>query len=149
MSLNETGPGEKGNGLDLVAFCCSNSSGKAEELSKAPFEVAGVRVRLAMLACSSKIQVLHLLRALETGADGVVLWSCPQKSCRFGRGSVRASKRIDRARRILEQIGMGSERVFYGALDPSDPDALDSALKDIAEQLAKLGQSPLKSVGAK
>jgi F420-non-reducing hydrogenase iron-sulfur subunit len=147
MSANKIAP--SGNGLVLVAFCCANSSAKAAELSKAPFKVDGVNVRLAQLACSSKIQVVHVLQALETGADAVVLWTCPAESCRFGRGCLRAAKRIERARRILQQIGLGSERVFYQALDPKDTDALDSALKDITEQLAKLGQSPLKNVGVK
>ena len=147
MSANNKAP--SGNGLELVAFCCANSSAKAAELSKAPFQVDGVTVRLAQLACSSKIQVVHVLQALETGADAVVLWTCPQEFCRFGRGCLRAAKRIERARRILEQIGLGSERVFYQALDPKDTDALDTALKDIIEQLVKLGQSPLKNIGAK
>ncbi len=147
MLANNNAP--SGNGLQLVAFCCANSSAKAAELAKAPFKVDGVNVRLAQLACSSKIQVLHLLQALETGADAVVLWTCPAESCRFGRGSIRAAKRLERARRILEQIGLGSERLFCQALDPKNDDALETALKDITEQLAKLGQSPLNNVGVK
>lgn len=149
MSITKTTPAENGNGLQLVAFCCANSSAKAAQLSKAPFQVDGVNVRLAQLACSSKIQILHVLQALETGADAVALWTCPKESCRFGRGCIRAAKRIERARRILQQIGLGAERVFYQALEPKNADALDSALKDITEQLAQLGQSPLKNVGAK
>ncbi|MCK4850915.1 MAG: hydrogenase iron-sulfur subunit [Phycisphaerae bacterium] len=149
MSVNEIAAPVHGNGLHLVAFCCANSSAKAAELSKAPFQVDAVTVRLALLACSSKIQVLHVLRALETGADGVALWTCPQNSCRFGRGCVRAAKRIERARRILDQINVGGQRVFLQALEPNEPDALDKALAKAAQQLIELGKSPLKSVGVK
>ena len=149
MSVNETGPAEQGNGLHLVAFCCANSSTKAAELSKAPFQVAGVRVRLAQLACSSKIAVLHVLRAMESGADAVALWTCPEKACRFGRGCVRAAKRVERAQRILDEIGVGSQRVFCQALDAKDPDALGKALREVACRLVELGRSPLKTVGVK
>ncbi len=149
MSVNKIAPVGQGNGLHLVAFCCANSSAKAAELSKAPFEVDRVRVRLAQLACSSKIEVLHVLRALETGADGVALWTCPQDSCRFGRGCIRAAKRIERARRILEQIAVGGQRVFLQSLDPNDPDALDKALREATGRLVELGKSPLKTVGVK
>ena len=149
MSVNEASAPGPDNGLHLVAFCCANSSAKAAELSKAPFQVDAVTVRLAQLACSSKIQVLHVLRALETGADGVALWTCPQDSCRFGRGCLRAAKRMERARRILDQIKVGGRRVFLQPLDPNEPEALDKALSKAAQQLIELGKSPLKTVGVK
>ncbi len=139
-------PNNHANALRLVAFCCANCSPKAAPLSKAPFDVDGVTVRLGQLACSSKIQIIHILQALENGADAVALWTCPHKACRFGRGSLRALKRIDRARRILDEIKLGPERVFCQELDPNDSDALDDALKTTAEQLTKLGKSPLNSL---
>ena len=145
MLAVKSAPNDHGNGLRLVAFCCANCSPRAAQLSKAPFDVAAVNVRLAQLACSSKIQIIHILQALETGADAVALWTCPHKACRFGRGSMRALKRIDRARRILDQINVGPERVFCQELDPNAPDALDNALKTTAEQLTKLGKSPLNT----
>ena len=149
MSAKKNAHSQQGSGLQLVAFCCANSSAKTGGLSKAAFRIDAVDVRLAQLACSSKIQILHVLRAFETGADAVALWTCPQESCRFGRGSVRASKRMDRARRILDEIGMGADRVFCQALDSNDADALDKALKSTAVELTKLGKSPLKTVGVK
>ena len=147
MSAEESAPKESGNGLNLVAFCCANSSSKAGELSKAAFSVDGVEVQVVQLACSSKLEILHVLRALEGRADGVALWTCPAKACRFGRGSVRAGKRIERARRIVAEIGLESERIFLQALEPGDERSLDKALKDTASELKKLGPSPLKNKG--
>ena len=147
MSADKDAPTSQGNGLYLVAFCCANSSAKAAELCKAPFQEGGVKGRLNQLACSSKLDILHVLRALETGADAVALWTCPEKACKFGRGSVRAGKRIERARRILDQIGIGSDRVFLQVLDPADDKAPERALKTTAAEVTKLGKSPLKSQG--
>ena len=149
MPAGETAETDQGNGLALVAFCCANSSAQAGEFSRAPFQVDGVTVRLAQLACSSKLEVLHVLRALETGADAVILYTCPDTACRFGRGSIRAAKRIERAGRILAQIGMGSQRVCRRVLDPSKPAGLAQALKVAAAELAEIGPSPLKTAGAK
>lgn len=149
MALGKFGPDQKGNGLLLVAFCCGNCSGKATDMSKAPFAVNGVTVRLAVLACSSKLAVLHILRALETGADGVAVWTCGKLSCRFGRGWARAHKRVDHARRILDQIGVGGQRVFINELSPSQTEGLPRQLAERADELTKLGPSPLKSAGDK
>ena len=149
MAVGEFGPSEQGNGLLLVAFCCGNSSSKAGELSKAPFLVNGVTVRLSVLACSSKLGILHVLRALERGADAVAVWTCREKACRFGRGWARAGKRVERSRRILEQIGVGGERVFLGSLEPTEGQGLAKALGEVVGKMADLGASPLKSAGGK
>ena len=148
MSANKSAPEETGNGFNprLVAFCCANSSNRTAELSKATFEVDGVEVRLVQLACSSKLEIVHVLRALETGADGVALWTCPAKACKFGRGSIRAGKRIERTRRILDQIGLESKRVFLAELNPADEKALEEALKQTAVEMTRLGRSPLKTM---
>jgi len=147
MSASKSIPEKSGNGLSLVAFCCANSSAQAAELSKAAFNTNTVEVKLVQLACSSKLEILHVLRALENGADGVALWTCPEKACKFGRGSIRAGKRIERARRILAEIGIESERVFLQALEPGDEKSLDRALEYTIDQLKKLGKSPLKNKG--
>ena len=146
MSLSESASDNQGNGLHLVAFCCANSSPRAAQLSKSPFQVDGLSVRLILLACSSKLEIPHILRALETGADAVALFTCPDKACRFGRGSIRAGKRIERSRRILEQVSLGGRRIFLDALDPADEESLDRALKTAAAGLVELGKSPLKSI---
>ena len=147
MSAKTPSPEKAGNGLELVAFCCANSSDQTAELSKAAFSEDGVQVKVVQLACSSKLEILHILRALEGGADGVALWTCPAKACRFGRGSIRAGKRIERTRRILAEIGLESERIFLQALEPADEKGLDKALASTIGELKKLGRSPLKSKG--
>ena len=149
MSARKPSPDSSGDGfnLRLVAFCCANSSGRTAELSKAVFSADGVQVKLVQLACSSKLEIVHVLRALEGGADGVALWTCPEKACRFGRGSIRAGKRIERARRILAEIGLESERIFLQALEPTDEKSLDKALEYTVRELKKLGTSPLKNKG--
>ena len=64
-----------------------------------------------MMPCSSRIQVSHLLKIIEQGADAIELVACPEKACRMLVGSRRAEKRIQHAQSLLEEIGRSPERI--------------------------------------
>ncbi len=100
--------------------------------------------RLVLLPCSSKMDTRHLLRVLEGGCDGVTLVACPEKACRFLVGNVRAEKRIAYAQGLLDQVGMGSERL---ALERGSGLSLEDLMELAAGQAGKvkgLGPNPLK-----
>ena len=68
-------------------------------------DVGGATVKTIGLPCSGKVDVPYLLKALETGADGVVIVACKKKECRHLEGSLRAHKRAEAVESLLEEIG--------------------------------------------
>ncbi|MCK5850444.1 MAG: hydrogenase iron-sulfur subunit [Kiritimatiellae bacterium] len=68
-------------------------------------------VRAVMLPCSSKVQVPYLLKILDDGADAVEVVACHSDACRFLVGSDKAEKRIAYAGKLLDEIGIGAERL--------------------------------------
>ncbi|MBU4276308.1 MAG: hydrogenase iron-sulfur subunit [Proteobacteria bacterium] len=106
----------------------------------------GFSVRLVLLPCSSKVQLPHLMRLLEQGSDGLQIAACPEKACQHLVGSNRAEKRIARGRELLEQVGMGAERL---GLDRGAGLSLDDLMEmagQRAEALRALGPNPMKGV---
>ena len=53
----------------IVAFCCHYCSYAAADLAGSMRLQYPVNVKIVRLPCSGKIDVLHLLRAFENGAD--------------------------------------------------------------------------------
>jgi F420-non-reducing hydrogenase iron-sulfur subunit len=92
-----------------VFYCCNCFDGA--ELDRWSREDEGVEYTMISLPCSGRADLLYLLKAFETGADGLALITCPQKECHNLEGSPRASKRAEEANRLLEEAGMGRERV--------------------------------------
>jgi len=65
-----------------------------------PMELAGIEraqypasVKVVELPCTGGVSVLHLLKALEGGADGVLVTSCPDGNCHHLSGNKRATLR--------------------------------------------------------
>lgn len=100
-----------GEGPETVLLYCQCSVSEEAEIAVAAENVEGFSVKPVMVTCSSKVQVADLLKILDRGADGVEVVACPDEACRFLIGSRKAEKRIDYARSLLDEIGVGGKRL--------------------------------------
>lgn len=134
----------KGEPSEVVVVCCrralqAGAVGQAETIS-----AGKVTVRPMVLPCSSKVEVPHLLRILESGADGVEVVACPDGDCQFLVGNVRAQRRVEYARRLLEAIGMGAERLGVTRAERVSRERLLSLAEARAERAGEIGPNPMK-----
>jgi coenzyme F420-reducing hydrogenase delta subunit/NAD-dependent dihydropyrimidine dehydrogenase PreA subunit len=108
----------------IVAFVCTNRLGvKGADLpaNYRPFPVH----------CTSRVDVLDMLKAFEAGADAVAIVRCGDKSCKYEKIEPRVSARVKRGQDLIKALGMEPERI--GLLQSH------SACKDFSEQVKKLG----------
>ena len=108
-SLGHKGP-KNSRLLKTYVFYCSNNL-DAGRLAGFWGELGGDTVKTIGLPCSGKVDVPYLIKALETGADGVVVVACKKKECRHFEGSARAHKRAQAVESLLKEIGFGPGRM--------------------------------------
>jgi coenzyme F420-reducing hydrogenase delta subunit len=108
-------------------------------------EVDGLSVRAMMMPCSSKIEVPYVVKILESGADAVEIVACPEKSCKMLTGSLRAEKRVEYIRKLLEKIGYSPERVGISRKLSQKPDELIKIARARADAVRPLGANPMKT----
>ena len=113
----------KENGLSHAFFFCQQLDA-AQDLNRRSLEKElGPRIRFFPLPCSGRVESLHLLRALETGADKVYVITCPQGACRHQEGNTRARKRVAFAQKLISEVGLEADRFEFMAAPalPSPP----------------------------
>lgn len=91
--------------INISLFYCSNSL-STEEIQKCAFGVEDVQINAICLPCSGRVNLLYLLKAIETGADGVLLLTCPIGECTYIQGNLRAQKRIEAVDDLLVEAGL-------------------------------------------
>jgi coenzyme F420-reducing hydrogenase delta subunit len=101
-------------------------------------------VEIVRVPCAGRIETIYLLKALEKGADGVMIFGCFEENCQFLRGNLRAKGRLSYAHRMLEKIGLEKERLEICYLATNSGVKLVEALNRKSEQLRKLGPNPAK-----
>lgn len=92
--------------LKLYIFYCSNSLDTESLL-----QIGDDEVKAISLPCSGKADVLYMMKAFETGADGVIVVTCRKDECRFLEGNLRAQKRADSVDELLQETGLGKGRI--------------------------------------
>ena len=129
----------------IVAFCCDQSGYAAADMAGVLKLELPRNVEIVRVPCAGRIETIHLLRALETGADGVILFACFEENCQFLRGNLRARGRLSYAHRMLEKIGLEKERLEICHLATNSGVRFAEALQQKSEQLRKLGPHRAKN----
>ncbi len=129
--------------VKVVGFVCRRCALITSDLGP-PADV-NVNIETVELPCAGKVDGRLLLEAFEKGADAVFVAGCPEDECMNVKGSSRARKRLEHVKEILDQVGVGGERlVMYNVSGTHGPRFAHIA-RDMAGLLEKLGPSPLKA----
>jgi F420-non-reducing hydrogenase iron-sulfur subunit len=124
--------------LKIYFFYCSNSIDD-NILSSYLGEKQSNDFKMVSLPCSGKIDILYLLKAFETGADGVVLVTCPEGDCLSLEGNMRARKRSQAVDSLLEEIGIDSGRM---AVVTMKDDNTEHAIREIENFIDRVRDLP-------
>jgi NADPH-dependent glutamate synthase beta subunit-like oxidoreductase/coenzyme F420-reducing hydrogenase delta subunit len=90
----------------VAAFMCSKYA--LDHSVKLPGNIRPVRVH-----CASRIDVLDMLKAFESGADGVAVVMCAEGSCNHPGVTRRVVQRIKHVRELMGSLGRSPETVGY------------------------------------
>ena len=106
-------------------------------------------VKIICLPCTGKVDLIHILRAFEKGADGVYVVGCLEGACQFTNGNIRARKRVEQAQAILEKVGIGGERVQMYNLSSSEAPRFVQIASEMTQRIVTLGPNPIKTAKKK
>ncbi len=129
---------------EIVAFCCENSGYLAAQMAIEAKLSYPQTVTLVKLPCSGRVDALFLLKALENGADGVMVLACQKENCKFLKGNVRAEQRIEATRKTLQRIGIQPERVAFCHLAANMGHKFVEEVRGLYSKLTELGPNPGK-----
>lgn len=101
-------------------------------------------IKIIKVPCSGRVAIIHMLKALEEGADGVMVAGCLEGDCHYQSGNLRAKKRVSYVQEILEKIGIEAERVAMYNLSAGEGPRFAEIAREMTEKVTELGPSPIK-----
>ena len=132
---------------EVTAFYCIYCGFMAADTAGALQVQYPANIKFVRLPCTGKMDVRYVLEAFEQGADGVYVVACPIGNCHHVRGNERGRARINRARQILEAIGLEGERLGMFFMSGSQGHTFAAAAQTMTERIRKLGPNPLRRNG--
>ena len=101
-------------------------------------------IKVIQVPCSGRVDILHLLKAIEDGADGVYIAGCLEGECHFLTGNLKARRRVNYVKKVLEELGMEPGRVEMFNLSAGEGPRFVEIAKEMTEQVRALGPTPLR-----
>ncbi len=117
-------------------FYCSNNL-EADQLAGLFSAVPDVAIKAIGLPCSGKVDIPYFVKAFETGADGVVVVTCPKDECRNFEGNARAHKRAEAVESLLQEIGAGAGRMAVFECGKGGAEKTAGEIRRFIDQLRK------------
>ncbi len=87
---------------------------------------------------------MHLLRAIQKGADGVYVVGCLEGTCHYKEGNYRARERVEYVRTLLEEVGLEGDRVRMYNLSSGEGPTFAAYAIEMTDHIKSLGPNPLK-----
>ncbi len=101
-------------------------------------------IKIIMMPCTGRVDIIHLLKAFEGGADAVFVAGCLEGECHYLAGNIRAKKRVNKLKKDFVQMGIEPERLEMFNLSSSEGPRFAAIAKEITERAYQLGPSPVK-----
>ncbi|MBN1757820.1 MAG: hydrogenase iron-sulfur subunit [Chitinispirillaceae bacterium] len=132
----------------ILAFCCHYCAYAAADMAGSMRLQYPANIRVLRFPCTGKIEENHILAAFEKGVDGVMVAGCLEGGCHFLEGNLRARKRVERVKQLLDEIGVGGERLDMFNLSSAEGPRFAEIARVMYERIEPLGPSPLRTGAA-
>jgi F420-non-reducing hydrogenase iron-sulfur subunit len=102
-------------------------------------------VKVIQVPCTGRVDIIHLLKAIEDGADAVYVAGCMEGECHFLVGNLKAKKRVQYVKKVLQELGIEPERVEMFNLSAGEGPRFAEIAREMVERVKALGPSPVKT----
>lgn len=136
-----------GRELRIVGFLCNWCSyGGADTAGVGRF-VQPTDLRIVRVPCSGRIDPLFIVRALISGADGVLVSGCHPRDCHYAAGNYYARRRLEMLKQFLPVTGIDPARFEYTWVSASEGQRWQHVVTTFTNRIHDLGPAPRMTGG--
>ena len=128
----------------IVVFACDYCAYTAADVAGRMNLSYPPGIKILRVPCTGRVDSLNILNALQRGADGVLVAGCLEGDCHFKNGNLRAAVRVLHTQKLLDDIGIGKERVEMVHMSAGQGSKFAETAREFASRIEKLGPNPIK-----
>ena len=127
----------------IVAFLCRWCSYAGADLAGGGRIKYPANIRIIRVPCSARIDPKLVIKALERGADGVLISGCHPGDCHYTEGNYHARRRMLMLFKMLDFLGFDQRRVQMSWVSASEGSKWAEVVEGVTEDVKSLG--PIRS----
>jgi len=123
----------------IVAFLCNWCSYAGADLAGISRIQYPPSIRVIRVPCSGRVDPFYILKALQNGADGVLVSGCHPGDCHYLTGNYVARRRFAVLHDLLEFAGIDPGRVSFSWVSAAEGERFAEVVRDVTERVRQLG----------
>jgi coenzyme F420-reducing hydrogenase delta subunit len=123
----------------IVAYVCNSCTYLGADLAGTNRLEYPSNVRIIRLPCTGRIDFNLIIKALESGADAVVVSGCHPGDCHYTVGNYHARRRWILFRELIGTLGIDMDRIHFAWISAAEGKKFQQTITEITEQTRKLG----------
>ena len=123
----------------IVAFLCNWCSYAGADLAGTSRLQYPTNVKIIRVMCSGRINPLFILKALQEGADGVLVSGCHPGDCHYLKGNMYARRKLAVLRDLLEYVGIDPRRVQMSWVSASEAPKFAEVINQVVNDVKEIG----------
>jgi F420-non-reducing hydrogenase iron-sulfur subunit len=132
----------------VLGLCCRWCSYAGADLAGSMRLQYPPEIRILLVPCTGRVEILHLLKAFELGYDAVFVSGCHEGDCHYLAGNIRAKKRVAKLKKDLVAMGIEPERLEMFHVSSGEGPKFAQVCRDMVERATQLGPNPVRRAAA-
>jgi coenzyme F420-reducing hydrogenase delta subunit len=123
----------------IVAFVCKWCTYAGADLAGTIRLKYPPNVRIIKLPCSGRIDCFFIVKALQQGADAVLVSGCHPGDCHYRSGNYLARRRFAMFRQLLDFMGVDLRRVQFSWVSAAEGGKWAELVSELTAEVRALG----------
>jgi len=123
----------------IAAFLCNWCSYAGADLAGVSRIQYPPNIRVIRVPCSGRINPLFVVKALQSGMDGVLVSGCHPGDCHYISGNLYARRKFALMKNLLEYVGIEPDRVHFSWVSAAEGVRFAELLHKVIDSVRELG----------
>ncbi|MFZ1035905.1 MAG: hydrogenase iron-sulfur subunit [Smithella sp.] len=106
-------------------------------------------VRIIRVPCTGRINPFYIVKALQSGADAVLVSGCHPGECHYISGNLVARRKFATLKSFLNYVGVEGDRAMFTWVSASEGDRFAQVIRGVTAKVKALGPAKklIKKIG--
>lgn len=123
----------------IIAFLCNWCSYAGSDLTGTSRTQYPPNIRIMRVPCSSRVDPVFIIKALQTTADAVLVSGCHPGDCHYITGNYYARRRFLVTRELLKFVGLDERRVQFSWVSAAEGAKFARVVEKVTKDVLEIG----------
>lgn len=123
----------------IMGFLCSWCSYTGADMAGIGRMQYPANIRIVRVMCSGRMDPLFVMKAFESGADGVLVSGCHPGDCHYTTGNYFTRRRFAAVRKLLSFLGIDERRLKVTWVSAAEGPQFAQITRKMTKELKELG----------